>query len=126
MATEKLRQQKMNYQKSEKGKKAHRKADNKYKKRWIGKWKKEREKQYVEQNGCCGICGKPVSYSESAYDHNHTTGQYRQILCILCNLFVGYIEKYPNLVEPIQKYLEYFDGKQEKPKLPKMNVWSKQ
>lgn len=66
----------------------------------------QHKKMYITQNGCCAVCRKPISYDEIDTDHNHITGKVRKLLCTRCNIFVGFIDKYPELLEPIIKYLE--------------------
>lgn len=71
---------------------------------------KDKQKMYLEQNGCCGVCKKSVSFYDIYIDHNHTTGKVRELLCPSCNTFVGHIENKLSLVEPIIKYLEKYNG----------------
>jgi len=55
------------------------------------------EKQ-VAQNDCCAICGKPESQMRNgkikrlAVDHDHDTGQARDLLCTRCNQDLGVFE----------------------------------
>ena len=132
--SKKVRQQKMNYQKSAKGKNKHNKANKKYKHTIKGKeanrrydqskkgkmnqWKKyglsieKRKEMYLNQNGCCFICKNSVPYEDIKTDHNHNIKGIkgvRGLVCNLCNSFIGFIEKYPELVEPIQEYLKMFN-----------------
>ena len=104
------------YYLSLKGQKAHKKTYKKYKKN--GTWKNDRlkskynltlkqhQQMYLEQNGCCGICGCSIPYNKVQTDHNHKTGKVRELLCGVCNPFAGYIEKYPERLDKIIKYLE--------------------
>lgn len=72
----------------------------------------EQHKQiYVNQNGCCALCGIPVSYDKIHTDHNHQTNQVRELLCPRCNIFVGFIENNSELVQPVLKYLKEHNGK---------------
>ena len=62
---------------------------------WLG-WKygitvEEYERKYESQKGCCAICGKP--FAALCVDHNHETLTIRDLLCRLCNMRVGWIEK---------------------------------
>lgn len=91
------------YLQTENGKMAKRKWQEKYK---YGLTSEQRQNMYVEQNGCCVICGQPVSYEKIYVDHNHKTGKVRSLLCNRCNIFVGFVEGTPELINPILKYLE--------------------
>lgn len=44
---------------------------------------------YEEQNGKCPICKIQIGLMGSAIDHNHTTGEFRGLLCIKCNRALG-------------------------------------
>lgn len=57
-----------------------------------------------KQEGRCPICKN--LFTNGYVDHNHTTGQVRDLLCNECNRWVGFIEKYPHLVQPMQDYLK--------------------
>ena|ERR1035437_5668106 len=51
---------------------------------------------YKEQDGLCKCCGIKVEESLMHIDHNHKTMMVRGLLCLTCNLLVGWIE-HPNL-----------------------------
>ena len=68
--------------------------------------RKDKERMYLAQNGCCAICKQPISFNNVHVDHNHITDKIRELLCPPCNTFVGHIENKPNLIESIIKYLE--------------------
>jgi Autographiviridae endonuclease VII len=42
---------------------------------------------HARQNGRCAICG--TAEEKLVVDHNHTTGQVRELLCHLCNAMIG-------------------------------------
>lgn len=46
---------------------------------------------FLQQNGCCGLCGvHQSSLNKRLYvDHNHLTGQIRGLLCTECNFGLG-------------------------------------
>lgn len=107
------------YQKSKKGKLAHSKAVKKYRQTEKGKKadkrinmgaarrrRQLRQKIYLDQNGCCDICGKSIPLQWAYLDHNHETGKIRRILCVRCNIFVGFVETSPELVDKIFEYLK--------------------
>lgn len=61
-----------------------------------------------EQDFCCDCCGKKWIEKELNYrwpvDHDHNTGQNRGIVCISCNVRVGYVED-PEKLEEALKYI---------------------
>lgn len=47
---------------------------------------------FLAQKGLCAICARSpehVSKRRLAVDHNHVTGQLRQLLCAACNTMIG-------------------------------------
>lgn len=64
---------------------------------------------YTEQNGCCLLCGQSVPYDRIQTDHDHTTGRVRGLLCIPCNIWVGFLEK--NLGR-LDKTMDYINGEE--------------
>jgi hypothetical protein len=81
--------------------------------RKFGGTRKEYERIYKEQQGCCAICERPLRsrFSPAShlphlqtghFDHCHTKETPRGILCRTCNIALGYYEKY------IRKYREQF------------------
>lgn len=72
-----------------------------------------RKRLYEEQDGKCAICKTPgLMYGEGtpketlALDHNHATGQLRQLLCIKCNRGLGLFMDDPELLREAARYLE--------------------
>jgi len=70
------------------------------------------DQMFEAQEGVCAICKKPetllykgkVRYLQ--VDHDHATGQVRQLLCFYCNRMLGVIENIPvDVVEAGYKYL---------------------
>jgi Recombination endonuclease VII len=69
------------------------------------------------QGGVCAICKKAesaIDYKTKkakllAVDHNHVTGQIRELLCQRCNWIVGYIERDRERAQKILKYLKKHD-----------------
>ena len=53
---------------------------------------KQHEQMYIDQNGQCKICGKPVAHDKIHTDHNHETGKVRGLLCMECNMRLGILE----------------------------------
>ena len=59
--------------------------------------------ELIEDAGECEICGKD---NPLVYDHNHTTGKFRGVLCSLCNSALGHFkDSKANLVKAF-KYLD--------------------
>jgi hypothetical protein len=68
---------------------------------------------FVSQGGLCAICGKPESKKDKrtgkikrlCVDHNHSTGQVRQLLCAQHNLAIGNIQEDPKIAIKLAEYL---------------------
>jgi len=63
------------------------------------------------QGGGCALCGSTESrWTTSPWlhvDHNHSTGEVRGLLCHICNIVVGGIEKTPNMdIDKLLKWCE--------------------
>ena len=65
-----------------------------------------------KQNGLCPICGKPLSENtkELCFDHDHTTLLSRGVIHRGCNMFLGFIECNPGMVERAQNYLKEYSA----------------
>ena len=59
-----------------------------------GKTLSDKQAQRDQQEGICTLCEKPlpVSLSKCEWDHDHKTGQLRDLLHGRCNKFVGVVE----------------------------------
>ena len=106
------------YATSEKGR-AQRKAHYESKKSFYQEYERNRQYQkmysitiadydrmLIEQDGGCKMCGAKVAGPKRqtfAVDHCHATGRVRGLLCVRCNVAVGFYEKNHYL---IHKYLE--------------------
>lgn len=60
------------------------------------------------QNNLCGICGKEERHNRSlAVDHNHDTGEVRELLCTDCNWLVGMLERFPeDIIDKSRLYIK--------------------
>lgn len=79
----------------------------------------EYDRLYKMQHGKCAICGKSEQDNgkQLAADHNHSTGEFRGLLCITCNLALGYIYDNIELLENMLKYLERHEQRNERHRL---------
>ncbi len=68
----------------------------------------------AQQGGVCAACNQPETaidpytrqIKKLAVDHCHETGQIRELLCETCNKILGNIEKDPQRVDKLLKYLK--------------------
>lgn len=59
------------------------------------------------QGGVCAICGKLNSNGRAlSVDHDHSTGDVRQLLCNPCNVALGNIRDNPIIARKMAEYLE--------------------
>lgn len=62
---------------------------------------------YFEQDGACAIC----HVSEATHvDHNHTTGEVRELLCHSCNAAIGLLQEDPQRLITAALYLMEYNG----------------
>lgn len=65
------------------------------------------EAMRVEQNNRCGICH--TEFTDNPHtDHDHVTGQVRQLLCGHCNKGLGHFKDDPELLRSAAAYLERY------------------
>lgn len=69
-----------------------------------------------QQGGVCAVCKQPETARHQnggikalSMDHNHQTGQNREILCQKCNQLLGYIERDRERSKKLLKYLRKHD-----------------
>lgn len=60
--------------------------------------------QWRKQKGCCAICGERLHRPH--LDHDHVNGEFRAILCGLCNAGLGMFHDSPRLLARAIVYLE--------------------
>lgn len=60
----------------------------------------------IKQNDCCAICNKHKSLSTKmlAVDHNHKTGQVRELLCHACNTAYGFLNESEDTILKLLTY----------------------
>lgn len=63
--------------------------------------------QLQGQHGCCAICGRPPAEGERRFpfDHDHSTGLTRGVLCSACNGGLGCFRDRPDLLRNALTYL---------------------
>ena len=57
--------------------------------------KDDRARIVVQQSGCCPICGVDLSTLSQKHvhlDHNHETLEIRGMLCLQCNVAIGFLK----------------------------------
>jgi hypothetical protein len=68
------------------------------------------------QGGLCAICRQPETMMRNgvpvplSVDHDHVTGEIRQLLCYLCNTAVAMLREDPELARRVAAYLEEHHG----------------
>ena len=71
---------------------------------WLQLWE--------NQDGKCAICGKPFTEPSDAHiDHNHKTGELRELLCKKCNFGISFFDDDPKLLSKAIKYLKKYKPK---------------
>lgn len=90
------------YEKTLKGKISLRKGHLKYS---YNMTLEEYNKLFKSQYGVCAICGHPELNRSLLVDHNHKTGKIRGLLCTLCNVLIGQIERTPEFYSKAKEYL---------------------
>lgn len=64
---------------------------------------------HEQQDGKCAICGSAGTYSHQSHlavDHNHETGEVRELLCGTCNNALGLFKDDPALLRKAAAYIE--------------------
>lgn len=60
------------------------------------------------QGGTCAICRRPLNIDspDMAFDHDHDSGKFRGLLCLLCNRGLGVFWDSVEMLERAVQYLE--------------------
>lgn len=66
----------------------------------------EVEEKLNSQNHKCPICEIDLTKASYVVDHNHTTGQVRDILCESCNKGLGFFYESPKTLQKAIDYLK--------------------
>jgi hypothetical protein len=67
------------------------------------------EVKLKRQGGGCAICGTKIPGGRGKHfhvDHNHFTGQVRDLLCHNCNFVIGYAKEDTDILQAVIQYLE--------------------
>ena len=65
-----------------------------------------------KQGGLCFICGKPSTAVRAGkpvplvVDHDHATGLVRKLLCLRCNVVLGFMGDCGEVLEAASRYLK--------------------
>ena len=69
----------------------------------------------LKQNNCCSICGKPEhrllktgDVKPLSVDHNHSTGEVRELLCNDCNALLGFAKEDTEILQNAILYLQKY------------------
>lgn len=74
------------------------------------------DEMFNQQQGTCAICEKPERTGKRlAVDHHHHTGQIRGLLCLRCNITLGFIEKVKSMRFKLRPFLRYLKKHQPTP-----------
>ena len=73
---------------------------------------------FADQDGKCAICNRPevrLNKKGSPYylsvDHDHASGEVRQLLCYTCNSLIGYLDESVDIAEAVVSYLKRWKNK---------------
>jgi len=81
---------------------------NNHLKRRFGLTLSEYRQKLINQNYRCAICGltQIENGKDLAVDHNHNTGQVRDLLCGRCNAAVGFVKENVDIAEKLVYYIQ--------------------
>ena len=69
------------------------------------------EQMAKEQNYLCAICKRPeIENRRLSVDHDHETGEVRQLLCSSCNVGLGRFQDSILVLEAALDYLKFHKG----------------
>lgn len=82
-------------------------------KRRYGITSQEYDEKYTAQRGCCAICGVHQSDGSRALavDHDHATGDVRDLLCCNCNTAIARLRDSAELCVKAAEYLRRHAGR---------------
>jgi hypothetical protein len=100
---ETIRRKQQEYYKTPKAQEIWAKSNKAKMERFYGLVPNQKEQMYEQQKGVCSICKK--HFKILAVDHNHVTGQIRELLCKPCNLGLGNFRENPQSLQNAIDYL---------------------
>ena len=82
---------------------------SRYFKRQYGITIERRDQMFIEQDGKCESCSRPIVLighkpNSAVIDHDHKTGEVRGLLCSHCNTAFGFFEEDPKLISGLLTY----------------------
>lgn len=73
------------------------------------------DQMFASQGGVCALCKRScIRERRLSVDHCHTTGKVRGLLCVACNLALGYLKDSPTLFRLAAEYLERAEPSRER------------
>lgn len=66
----------------------------------------QKKTQLEKQDGKCALCANSLTILKSHWDHNHTTGQLREVLCRSCNMGIGLFKEDVGRLKAAIAYLD--------------------
>jgi len=69
------------------------------------------DSQNANQSGLCASCGQPEARKDTknlSVDHNHETGEVRELLCQKCNTALGLLGDDPERIRLLLEYRKRF------------------
>lgn len=90
-----------------------RKRRNQRLKKEYGMTVEDYDRMLKKQDNKCAICGtdKPAGKGKLYIDHNHTTNQVRDLLCIHCNNLIGHCFESKERLQLAIEYLTKWENK---------------
>jgi len=68
------------------------------------------KQMYISQDGVCAICTEKFKNTKNMQvDHNHTTGQVRQLLCGPCNYLIGNAKEDVSIMKRAIDYINFWN-----------------
>jgi hypothetical protein len=66
--------------------------------------------EFLEAKKNCAICGEKIT-KQSNIDHNHSTGQVRDVLCSCCNAALGLVKEDVSILAKMIIYIKKWESK---------------